>query len=156
MLSFVRSIDRSIMATAVGAASTAVRSDPQVALFRGFTGLRSSSSSVPLARQLSALALSSGSSSSSSSHSSASVVRAVSTVSSWSLALGCSVFSSFFFHSGVVARGRLVCSLLVCIFLSGLVRVASPFVRIDILLAAPLHVFGDSGDFGGKDWFRNR
>ncbi|KAI3419103.1 Assimilatory sulfite reductase (ferredoxin) [Psidium guajava] len=64
------------MTTAVGAAGTAVPSDRKVALFQSFSGLRSASS-VPLARQLNALSLSSISSSSSSS--SSLVVRAVST-----------------------------------------------------------------------------
>lgn len=69
------------MATALGAASTAVPGDRRAAAaaaaaFRSFTGLKSSGS-VPLARQLNALSLSSGSSSSA--PSSASVVRAVST-----------------------------------------------------------------------------
>lgn len=67
------------MATALGAASTAVPGDRRAAAaaaFRSFTGLKSSGS-VPLARQLNALLLSSGSSSSA--PSSASVVRAVST-----------------------------------------------------------------------------
>ncbi|XP_030520820.1 sulfite reductase [ferredoxin], chloroplastic [Rhodamnia argentea] len=66
------------MTTAVGAASTAVPSDRRVALFQSFGGLKSSSS-VPLARQLNGLSLSSSSSASSSSSSSSSVVRAVST-----------------------------------------------------------------------------
>ncbi|KAK3443579.1 hypothetical protein EUGRSUZ_B03691 [Eucalyptus grandis] len=67
------------MATALGAASTAVPGDRRAAAaaaFRSFTGLKSSGS-VPLARQLNVLLLSSGSSSSA--PSSASVVRAVST-----------------------------------------------------------------------------
>ncbi|KAF8041185.1 hypothetical protein BT93_B3190 [Corymbia citriodora subsp. variegata] len=67
------------MTTALGAASTAVPGDRKVAAFRSFNGLKPSSS-VPLARQLNELSLSSSSSSSSfSSASSSSVVRAVST-----------------------------------------------------------------------------